>query len=207
LSAPANFERGAHRLCSAIDANRELAPLLPSHDGERARDAWRRARSFDELCRLGEAFVGGACAFFPGWGWRELDDESAHIASVLATFHRAGFMTVASQPGRAFFDENGRAIQQRAFVCGFASQPQLSIALFRRGDGGGTRTPVSLHGGVPAAFAGDSAFEAELECFAEHVSPAAIAELERATYVSAFDREWGRDSTLWPAIESALSSE
>src|SRR5262249_47035263 len=153
--------RGA-RERSALDASEadHDHSALPLLDLERARLAWRRARSFTELCRLGAAFVAGECAFFPGWGWRSLDDESAHIANELAAFHRAGFLTVASQPGRAFLDERGRAIEQRAFVCGFADDRaaralralaphgELSISLFRRGESGGVRTPVSTHGGV-----------------------------------------------------------
>jgi hypothetical protein len=213
--ADARFDAAARIEPGARDASGASSSL---RDRETARAAWREARSFADLCRLGEAFVAGECAFFPGWGWHELDSESSDIARELGAFHRAGFLTVASQTGGTSIDANARHIEQRAFVCGFADEraaralralctrPDLSIALFRRGEVGGSNTPVSLHGGVAAAFAGTSAFEEELECFAEHVSADALAELERATYVSAFDREWGRDHELWTALAQVLGA-
>lgn len=191
----------------------------PCPDGEAAREAWRAARTFDDLCRLGAAFVEGENAFFPGWGWPVLDEESLAIVPHLATFQRAGLLTLASQPGQApRASHDGSAHEQRAFVCAFADEraaralaalpddPEISIAFFRRGESGGARTPVATRGGIAHAFAGDSAFEEELECFADHLSREALQALERATYVSAIDLVWGRNSKLWSRLSQALGS-
>jgi hypothetical protein len=193
--------------------------VVPASDREAAREAWRGALTFDDLCRLGAAFVEGENAFFPGWGWPVLDEESDAIAPHLAAFQRAGLLTLASQPGSTpRTSHDGTPQEQRAFVCGFAAEraaralaalraePAIRIALFRRGQVGGVRTPVSSRGGIAHAFAGYSAFEEELECFADHVSNEALRVLERSTYVSAIDLVWGRDSKLWSSLSQALGA-
>lgn len=186
-------------------------------DADRA--AWRAARTFDDLCRLGAAFIEGRCRFFPGWGSPFLDDESDEIAAHLTALQRAGVLTLASQPGSApRASHDGALHEQRAFVCGFASESaaraivagrfasDLAIATFRRGDRDHEAIAVSRRGGVAHAFAGHSAFEAELACFRGTISRAAFCELERSTYVSAIDLEWGRDSRLWSELARALDS-
>jgi hypothetical protein len=183
-----------------------------------ARERWRRARTLDELCRLGAEFVDGRIGCFPGWGSSTLDEESDAIAAHLARLQRAGFLTVASQPGAERGGTAGELEIQRAFVCGFAdaraarslaasrAAPGISIALFGRGDGPGERIPVTLVGGVARVFAGYSAFDEELACFAEHIGDDALGALRSATYVSAIDLEWGRNSELWPFLDEALTA-
>jgi hypothetical protein len=188
-------------------------------DSGSAREHWRRARTFDDLCRLGARFVEGELAYFPGWGSPTLDEESDAIAAHLARFQRAGFLTVASQPGAVRGGTAGVLEIQRAFVCGFAdaraarslaasrAASGISIALFDRGDGPGERTPVTLVGGAARVFAGHAAFAEELECFAEHLSDDALRALRSSTYVSAIDLEWGRNSELWPFLDGALTAK
>jgi hypothetical protein len=184
-----------------------------------ARERWRRARTLDDLCRLGAEFVDGRIDFFPGWGSPTLDEESDAIAAHLARFQRAGFLTVASQPGGArAATADSASVLQRAFVCGFASEraaralasscasPALSIALFDHAGGSGERAPVTLVGGVARVFAGYAAFAEELECFAGRVSDDALRALRSSTYVSAIDLEWGRNSELWPFLDQALTA-
>jgi hypothetical protein len=184
-----------------------------------ARERWRRARTFDELCRLAAEFIEGRLDFFPGWGAATLDPESDGIAAHLARFQRAGFLTVASQPGRSHAaGDGGGACLQRAFVCGFADgraaralsrarvDANLSIRMFRRGDASLERVPVTLVGGTPRVLAGYPAFEEELVCFEDHVSRDALQALASSTYVSAIDLAWGRDDVLWPFLEGALGA-
>jgi hypothetical protein len=204
----------------SLDSNRE--PML-AVDREAAlaadRAAWLAARTFEDLCRLGAAFVEGRNTYFPGWGWPVLDEESDEIAAPLAALQRAGFLTLASQPGRApRAGHDGAPEAQRAFVCGCAcdaaaralergaAEPGLAIAIFRRGETGGARIPVSRRGGIAHAFAGYSAFEEELECFEGSLSPAAMRALEGSSYVSAIDLVWGRSSTLWSELLRRLAS-
>jgi len=187
---------------------------------DEGRAAWVSARTLDDLCRLGAGFVDGLLAFFPGWAASSLDRESEAIAAHLAALNRAGFLTVASQPGsppRASHD--GALHEQRAFVCGFATQrvarslasydgsdARIVVATFRRGSRGGARLAVSRRGSAAHAFAGYCAFEEELECFAPCVSTEALRALERSTYVSALDLEWGREARLWSELARVLGS-
>lgn len=176
-------------------------------DHERARDQWRAARTFDELCELGARFVEGQLPFFPGWNAPDLDVESDEIASRLAHLCRLGFLTLASQPARA---------EQRAFVAGFVSRQaaerlsqsgrssQLVVAVFGLGPFASSVEPVSLHDGVAHAFAGHDAREAELECFEDCIAPEALDALRRCCYVSAFDPEWGRADRLWRELERVM---
>jgi hypothetical protein len=194
--------------------------VKPVSDHDLARAAWRTARTFGDLCSLGAEFVEGRTAFFPGWGWSVLDEESDAIVAHLAVLQRAGLLTLASQPGRAPWpSHDGAPQEQRTFVCGFAdercaralaelrAEPEIKVDLFRRGESGGTRTAVSARGGIPHAFAGYSAFEEELACFAGQVSSEALEVLERSTYVSAIDLVWGRDSELWKSLRQALDPD
>lgn len=190
---------------------------------KRARDraAWRRARSFDELCALGARFVAGELAWFPGWGAAELDVESDAIRASLVALNRAGWLTTCSQPARVDVE---RGLEQRAFACGFASERvarmlvglaardrSIRVRVERRGERVAgpvtvTREPARGRAAKVARVAiGGPAIEAELMCFADDLAPAMLAELARRPYVSAWDVAWGREERLWPALEQALA--
>src|SRR5262249_20849374 len=168
----------------------------------------------EDLCALGARFVEGELPLFPGWGSPTLDDESDAIARDLAALNRAGFLTVASQPGREGEDP------QRAFVCGVAepglarriaraarggaaSGGGLECAVFGPGESGGTKVPVSLHAGEARVFAGHADFEAELECFREHLGREGLEALSRASWISVFDPAFGRKDLLWIVLRNA----
>jgi hypothetical protein len=181
-----------------------------------SRAAWKKARSFAELCELAARFVEGRIAFFPGWNPRELDGESDAIAPLVARACRAGFLTVASQPARA--PSSGNA--QRAFVCGFARRSLAralgrdvapGLVLVRYGCGWRTQPlepeDVSLHGRVAHAFTGHDARNDEYGIFADCVSPAAFDELRGQAWVSFHDEKWGRKRALWKHIERVLGDE
>ena len=184
---------------------------------EQARAEWRGARSFEDLCALGARFLAGDLSFFPGWGAPETDAETDSIAARLIEFHRAGFLTVASQPGGSCVRSwDGARESRRAFVTGFASSTaaraiatlgthaELLVAVFAPGAGGGHAIPVVVCDGEPRAHCGIDAAGEELELFREHCSQDALASLSRAWYVAAIDGEWERDGVLWDAISTAL---
>jgi hypothetical protein len=181
--------------------------------------AWNGAQTFEELVLLGGRFVAGELGSFPGWAAEALDVESIPIRSRLVAFHRAGFLTVASQPGVAAAPEHdGRTRAQRAFVCGFVSaatahalatlarEADLHVGVFEHGAARGTEYPVSTRGGEAYAFAGYNAFDEELECFSERCSAAALAALRQTRYVSLVDLAWGRHDHLFDRVARALES-
>jgi hypothetical protein len=186
-------------------------------DREVSETLWRSAHTFDDLCALGERFVAGELAFFPGWLAPTLDAESDAIAAHLACLCRSGFLTLASQPGRAAHPaHDGTPCVQRAFVTGFVSRA-LARRLARRAaecaieirvfDAGlsGSEVPVSTRDGVPYAFTGHDATADELDCFEDCVSAEALAALREARYVTAFDLTWGREDVLWRELEHIVA--
>lgn len=182
---------------------------------EAARADWRAAAGFEELCELGALFVEGRLQFFPGWGACELDRESAAIAPLLAAVNRAGLLTLASQRGSPEAPgADGRPERRRAFVLGFARVPTVERLeeLARRGlevlrgTGQGRVLPLGLRAGEPFLVADPGARPTELAIFAEHLAPAALAELSAAELVWVVDPEWGRDERLWPALAEALGA-
>ncbi len=176
------------------------------------RGPWRAARGFGELCELGARFLEGCSVGFPGWGAEEVDEETLPLVPLLAAANRAGFLTVASQPGapgRAGAD--GRLELRRAFVCGFASRgmEQTLRDLAREpglllGSQGEAETPLGLRGGETFLALGPGAASAELEIFADHLCTQALGALRQARWVALIDTEWGRDDRLWPALARAL---
>ncbi len=179
---------------------------------ESARARWRSARTFDDLCTLGAAFLEGRCAHFPGWGAPETDVETDAIRAPLVALHRRGFLSVASQP--AFEGHrDGRDVRQRAFVTGFARDELArklvdSRAIVVRvwfGDGssnvaenlGADPEPMTLEDGVARVVAGHAAREVELELLAEDLDETALHALRTAAFVTAWDPKFGRERFLW----------
>ena len=186
-------------------------------DRELSETLWRSARTFDDLCALGERFVTGELTFFPGWLAPTLDVESDAIAAHLARLCRSGFLTLASQPGRGEHPaHDGTPCLQRAFVTGFTSRA-LARTLARRAtecaieilvfDAGVSEReiPVSTRDGVPYAFTGHDATADELDCFEDCVSAEALAALRDARYVAAVDLTWGREDVLWNELERIVA--
>ena len=175
------------------------------------RLSWARARSFEELCELGARFVEGRLARFPGWGGAGLDAESLPLAARLARLTRAGFWTLASQPGSA---RGVDGCEQRAFVSGFARAGQtrrwraleqrgLCVRSYARGDRGRAGVAVTRKHGSARVLAGQQAFESELALLSGAIGARALGELERCVYCSIWDPVWGRGGLLWSALDDA----
>ncbi len=177
-------------------------------------DPWRRAETFAELCDLGARFVHGELASFPGWGAAELDDESDALVPELELANRAGFLTVASQPGRPFQPgHDGRAWAQRGFVAGFASpaaERALAAAARERSlwwfTGPSEAAPAALADGTPYLFVGHDARAEELELFADALDPRALAALAGCAFGWFVDPVWGRRGALVAALRAAFGS-
>ena len=181
----------------------------------RERALWRAAHRYRDLCELGALFAQGEIARFPGWGRRGLDAESRPIAPALAALNRAGFLTLASQPG-ALEVEGRLPRRQRAFVFGFADDrasraleplardASLAVSLAERGAPAPEPVAVVDLGGEPCAFAGGAPFEIELELFARECGRDAVDDLARMRFASAVDLVWGRERHLWQALSAAF---
>ena len=169
------------------------------------RSSWKRARSFAELCELGARFVEGREPFFPGWGARRLDAESEPLVPVLARLNRAGFLTLASQPGTL---QGVDGCEQRAFASGFcraADARTLGGRSYLRGDRSRAAVVVSRKRGRGRVLAGHDAREQELEIFRGTLGAEAFAELERCAYWSIWDPVWGREEHLWKRLARVSS--
>jgi len=172
------------------------------------RSNWERARSFADLCELAARFVEGRERRFPGWGAARLDAESEPLVPVLAQLNRAGFLTLASQPGTL---RGVDGCEQRAFASGFCRAADARalraprLRRFRRGARGLAGVAVARKAGRARVLAGENAFESELELFAGAVGGRALAELERCVYWSAWDPVWGRGEVLWRELARASS--
>lgn len=194
---------------------------MPEHARrELAREAWRAARSFDELCALGAAFLDGRCAHFPGWGAPESDTETDSIRAPLLELSARGFLSVASQPG---FEgaRDGGAVRQRAFVAGFARvdlarriarSTRIAVrAWFPDGSfassnaeiaGSAEQDPEAMTtvDGVARVVLGHPARDEELALFADEIDDAALRELAATAYVAAWDPRFARAEVLWDEL-------
>jgi len=177
---------------------------------EAARDAWRRAGPFEELCALGAAFLQGDLAYFPGWGAADIDEETDALEDLLVACCRAGFLTVASQvAGTGAHGADGRPERRRAFVTGFVRDLDLGPLA-----DAGLLVVHSLEEDLPLGLRGEDVFlalgpgarEAELALFEEDLSPPALAELAAARWVCVADPEWGRAEHLWSSLAAHLGT-
>lgn len=175
-----------------------------------ARDAWRAATRYEDLCRLGAAFLGGELDHFPGWGAADTDEETDALEDLLVACCAAGFLTVASQTaGPEVPGADGRPERRRAFVTGFVRGLDLGPLA-----DAGLLVASELDEDLPLGLRGDDVFlalgpgarEAELALFAEDLSPAAQAELAAARWVCVADPEWGRAEHLWSALAAQVGT-
>ena len=180
--------------------------------------AWRGARTFADLCALGARFVTGEIHAFPGWGGAGLDEESMPLVPVLELCNRAGFLTVASQPGRAPHpDATGRLCSQRAFVAGFADEgavralqglarTDLTVCIQPPGARGGPAIPASQVDSEVCAWAGHAASQEELRLFRPSISRAALLALQARAFVWVIDLAWEDRDDCWRALRGALNA-
>lgn len=171
---------------------------------------WGRAETFRDLCELGARFLEGDLDSFPGWGAADVDEETDDdFADLLADCCRAGFLTVASQPGAADAPgHDGQVERRRAFVTGFADAgrvealgalPGLTLTVDHCPE-----LVLGLRGEEPFLVLGPDPRASELELFEDHLSAAGMASLARQSWVVLHDPEWGRTDRLVPALAATL---
>ena len=172
-----------------------------------ARAAWLDATTYEEICELTARYVEGGSPYCP-WYAGPLDEESGPLIPVLAGLCRAGFMTVASQPGVL-----QPAFRQRAFVDGLASRP-VAEALYRvemhsdlvvlmapSGAQSHVRIPVTVEDWRPFTAAGTLGTEQE---FISTEFPNLADALGDTWSACIIDPVWGREKYLWDRLSEAL---
>lgn len=208
------------RTCTFSDCDdlRRIAAVANTIDRDSSQALWRSACTFEELCDLAARFVEGELTSFPGWLAPTLDVESDAITVHLARLCRAGFLTLASQPGRGEHPaHDGTPCVQRAFVTGFVSAElarsialcieesalEIEVLVFSEG-AAEHEVSVSTRDGVPYAFTGRDATADEIDCFEDSISSDALAALRDACYVAVVDPIWGREDVLWRELERVV---
>lgn len=178
---------------------------------------WEEAQTFEGLCELTARFMEGGIRYIPTLLGEQLDSESESIATYLAAFNRAGFLTTSSQPGL-----NQVSCRQRAFVDGFALESTVvkiqKVILFSDlyvlvavpDDSGGCTIPITVEGFRQCTWAGwatvckNTGQFSDLELFERACSDSAMQDLEQAWYVCVVDLCWGRKDYLWETLAREL---
>lgn len=179
---------------------------------------WADVGTVAQLGELGALWLEGEIPSQPGYAeMRGLDEETTHLVPVLARLNRAGYFTCGSQPGIGWSD----GYQQRAAVDGFV----IDHDLLRRIDDAVSRAD-GLHLVVDTASRWRNDYRAAMpvtrwggsECtwFGARLSRRYLRFLYRETgalpalygswQVTVVDTVWGRDDTLWPALDEAIGS-
>ncbi|MET8168868.1 hypothetical protein ABZT34_32235 [Streptomyces sp. NPDC005329] len=116
-----------------------LLPWMSWNDRRR----WRSARTVADLGELMALWLEGEVKSWPGYMPRcGPDEETAHLIPSLVSLNRAGFLTIASQPGEAVTGHDGCWWEQRAAVEGFVSDRTLYYRLLEAADAAGLRIAV-----------------------------------------------------------------
>ncbi len=173
-----------------------------------AKEAWKSAKTFEQLCELTAKFIEGTSPFSPEYGTCGIDEETEPLKTYLAALNRAGLMTTTSQPG---FDSP--EWKQRAFVDGFAQEAtakriarislytDLHIVTAPVGVAIGFRTPIIVRDFQPHGWGGGSS-GCEAEFYKDF--PNGLKILREAWYVDVIDLVWGRQDHLWENLMREL---
>lgn len=182
-------------------------------DSAAGRQAWRQARTLEDLGELTARWCEGTLRYMPT-NAPEPYEEMAPIREVLASINRSGLVTTFSQPGVPLDDE-GHA--QRASVEGYATEAtarrlgtlalwtDLLMHVFRPGNyEGGYQVPITVEEFRPFTWVGGYFGQTQLEYYAEDLSREALAELSKAWTVTIIDPVWGREGYLWDHVSAVL---
>lgn len=107
------------------------------------RRRWRSARTVADLGALMALWLEGKLRSWPGYmpGYGP-EEETTHLLPSLAALNRAGFLTIASQPGGAGTGYYDRWWEQRAAVEGFVSDRTLYKRLLDAAEAAGLDVAV-----------------------------------------------------------------
>jgi hypothetical protein len=188
------------------------------------RRKWASARTLADLGELTAQWLEDGIESNPCYRGRP-DPETEPLIPVLARLNRAGFVTIASQPGESGLGHDRAYWRKRAAVEGFTDRwPALAIANAARAAGlhpivhsPATRPrwrfrlddemPVTWRGTEEYTWFGQQLPRREIRSSAVgwgtcHRS--AVKALCRAWQVTVIDLEWGRAGLLWEVLAAAL---
>ncbi len=207
----------------------------------RDEERWQRAESYQELLRLNVLFLRGRVVAHPGLVVHPEDvlkrsgpilaEETACIVDDLVAMNKLGFFTDCSQPGIYLkcvgrFGRDGRhlqreregAIEQRAFVSGYApkalakrfariSDRNRDLVFIRERVVTPEQIVVTrqgpLHGVLrPFTWIGRAVPMWMLRARG-HIGLGALRDLGRCVPLAVYDKKWRRNTDLWPALLAA----
>lgn len=181
----------------------------------RDRQRWAAARTLPQLGELVALWLEGKIPSQPGYQPNcGPDPETLPLMPTLAAINRAGFVTCSSQPGFDGPGFDGAHWQQRAAVEGFvteeagrlcelvSAQPELGLRVHLvANETDYIGEPVTRREGEPYTWFGHRLDHGAVADLYDVCSREMVTLLYAAVQVTVFDREWGRDSVLWPVLQ------
>lgn len=170
------------------------------------RREWRRARTLPELGERGARWARGELGSHPS-GYDVPDHETTSLLPYLARANEAGFFTEQSQPGGRWWI-NDTLVEQRACVSGYLARAEL-LEFRRHLEGAGMlvldslihHEPLTKEDGVVVTSG-----RWTTDIMLQHVSSAARHDLGQAALLDVIDTTWGREMTLWQALDAWSAS-
>ncbi|MFJ6709284.1 MULTISPECIES: DUF6919 domain-containing protein [unclassified Streptomyces] len=187
------------------------------------RNRWKSAQSLGQLGGLMALWLEGHVASWPGYqpNWGP-DEETRELIPTLAAANRAGYVTIASQPGVDPVEGfDGQIWQQKAAVEGFVRNYDLLRALATAAEGAGLEYEVvdtldtgergivvTLRGGEPHTGFGGYIDDANLRhTIWRGIGRGALDDVFRAVRVTLAAPEYGvaAGARVWEVVESVTA--
>ncbi|MFD0008987.1 DUF6919 domain-containing protein [Streptomyces sp. NPDC127178] len=181
------------------------------------RRRWRSAHTVADLGELMALWLEGELRSWPGhMPGCGPDRETTHLVPSLAALNRAGFLTIASQPGEAGTGHDGLWWQQRAAVEGFVSDRTLYYRLLEvaeaasltvavddsQSDVHDTAVTVTTVYGEPYTAFGGRLSNRDMQAIWPVIRKQAFASLATAVRLTIAAPEPGVDGErLWPVLD------
>lgn len=180
------------------------------------KGAWRQATTLAAAGELTARWLEGTSQFQAANFTATFDDETAAIASELATLNRNGLFTKESQPG---LRTDGTA--QRQYVTAFCSAEAAAdlLALSTRselvtvahapGESSSAAIPVTLDSNEVVTVLGSSEVPVsgeQIQDWAAETNEALALLLADSWFIEVLDPVWGRNDVLLPAVLGALTA-
>lgn len=183
------------------------------------RRRWRAATTLPQLGELMALWLEGDIASQPGYQPRYgPDEETRDLTPVLAAACRAGYVTIASQPGCREITYSGATWLQRAAVEGFVDDSRLLRHLVDAAEragleivindlmdpvGDGALPTTTRDGETITAFGGALGWK-DLDLIWRECSRPALDAAATAAQVTLVDRTWGPSTLVWDALEEVI---
>lgn len=185
------------------------------------RRRWRSARTLTDLGHLMAAWLEGDIATSPTYGDTAPADETISLVPTLTAACRAGYVTTNSQPGQPpELGYAGRIWHQRAAVTGWIADEVLLGRIHHEAAAAGVLVVATAPGrstrhGIPAvtsdgettlAFGSSPGHRRMISSvWGGSLNGTARRHLRAATILTLVDPEWGRNTVLWPLLNTAAA--